>query len=113
MDAKIVACSAQDAGLRVWDIRDPMNAREVAYFKPGARRTAFLPAAGIWFEGTDRTTDRTSGWAHWDVRQTDDGPEVSLWTVSDSNGFQALRFTDNFRAIYGDLLEDAFGSGAH
>jgi hypothetical protein len=109
MDARIVACSGQNAGLRVWDIRDPFNAREVAYFKGGARRTAFLPASGSWALGVDRTVDKISGWAHWVVEQTDQGPEVYLWTVSDGNGFFALRFTDNFKAIYPDLFEEVFG----
>jgi hypothetical protein len=110
MDAKLIACSLQNAGLRVLDIRDPFRVREVAYWKPGAVRTTVLPSSGSWAEGVDRTVDKIAGWAHWVVEQTDDGPEVSLWTVSDGNGFQVLRFTDNFRTVYADLFEDAFGS---
>jgi hypothetical protein len=31
------------------------------------------------------------------------GPELELWTVSDGNGLQILRFTDNFKAQHKDL----------
>jgi hypothetical protein len=111
LDAKIMACSGQNAGLRVWDIRDPFHPREVAYWKPGAPRTAFLPASGSWAEGVDRTVDKIAGWARWVVEQNDNGePEVHLWTVSDGNGFQVLRFTDNFKTVYGDLFDEAFGN---
>jgi hypothetical protein len=110
MDAKLMACTGRMAGLRVWDIRDPQHVREVAYFKPGATRTTVLPGARIWSEGADRTVDRIAGWPRWVVEQTDDGPEVYLWTVSDGNGLQILRFTDHFRTVYGDLFEDVFGS---
>lgn len=111
MDAKIMACSGQNAGLRVWDIRDPFHPREVAYWKPGAVRTLFLPASGSWAEGVDRTVDKIAGWARWVVEQNDNGePEVYLWTVSDGHGFQVLRFTDNFKTVYGDLFDEAFGN---
>jgi hypothetical protein len=110
LDAKIMACSGQHANLRVWDIRDPLHPREVAYWKPGAPRTAFLPSAGSWAEGVDRTVDKIAGWARWVVEQNDNGePEVHLWTVSDGHGFQVLRFTDNFQTVYGDLFDEAFG----
>jgi hypothetical protein len=35
------------------------------------------------------------------------GPELELWTVSDGNGFQILRFTHNFKAQHKDLFQDA------
>ena len=111
LDAKIMACSGQNLALRVWDIRDPFHPREVAYWKPGAVRTQFLPASGSWAEGVDRTVDKIAGWARWVVEQNDNGePEVYLWTVSDGNGFQVLRFTDNFKTVYGDLFDEAFGA---
>jgi hypothetical protein len=33
-----------------------------------------------------------------------DNGQVQLWTVSDGNGFQVLRFTDNFIARNSDLF---------
>jgi hypothetical protein len=111
MDAKVVACGGQHAGLRVWDIRDPLHVQEVAYFKGGAPRTAFLPASGSWNPngGTDRTVDKIAGWARWVVEQTDAGPEVYLWTVTDSHGFHVLRFTDTFKSTYAELFNEVFG----
>jgi len=47
--------------------------------------------------------EKISGWARW-VRR---GDELQLWTVSDGNGFQILRFTDNFKAQNRDLFEDS------
>jgi hypothetical protein len=32
--------------------------------------------------------------------------ELEIWTVSDGNGFQVLRFTDNFKALHKDLFDD-------
>ena len=33
--------------------------------------------------------------------------ELEIWTVSDGNGFQVLRFTDHFKALYKDLFDDS------
>jgi hypothetical protein len=89
-DAKMLACSHFGAGLRVFDIRDPYRPREVAYYKPPARRTAFLPGSSIWApESPDRTVDFTPS----DVRWRNYQGEVHLWFSSADNGFQIVRFT--------------------
>jgi hypothetical protein len=114
-NAKMMACSFQHGGLRVFDIRDLDHPTEIAYWKPPAVRTEVQPSSGSWAEGVDRTIDKIAGWARWvvvDEGKGDDkakhkGRELQLWTVSDGNGFQVLRFTDHFKAQYKDLFRDA------
>jgi hypothetical protein len=118
-NAKMLACGFQNAGLRVFDIRDPFHPKEIAYWKPGAVRTEVRPSSGSWgppslFPGIDRTVDKIAHWARW-VNGHGNGQgngnanttELQLWTVSDGNGFQILRFTDNFKAQHQDLFQDA------
>lgn len=115
-NAKMLACSFSNAGLRVFDVRDPQHAKEIAYWKPPAVRTKILPASGSWAPGVDRTVEKISGWARW-VNGKGNGQghgngnetELQLWTVSDGNGFQILRFTDSFKARHKDLFQDAGG----
>lgn len=92
MNATMLACSFQNAGLRVFDIRDPFRPKEIAYYKPGAVRTAFRPSSGSWVPGADRTVDKVAAWAHWSKV----GNQWELWFVSDGNGFQIVRFSDWF-----------------
>src|SRR5262249_29263100 len=109
-DARVMACSFQNGGLRVFDIRDPLHARELAYWKPGAVRTKVLPSSGSWAQGVDRTVDKIAGWARFVIikKGNGNGPgadlDVQLWTVSDGHGFQVLRFSQPFVAKNKDLF---------
>src|SRR5467141_3369490 len=120
-NAKMLACSFQNAGLRVFDIRDPTHAKEIAYWNPGAVRKRVPPSSGNWATGVDRTVDKIAHWVRWVVAGKGkgngnvngrgnvhgNGTELELWTVSDGHGFQVLRFTDNFKAHNKDLFEDS------
>ena len=115
-NATMLACSFQNAGLRVFDIRDLYRPKEIAYWKPPAVRTEVQPSSGSWAEGADRTVDRIAGWARWVVvdegkghhdKAKHKGRELQLWTVSDGNGFQVLRFTDHFKARHKNLFESS------
>jgi hypothetical protein len=123
-NATMLACGWVNAGARVFDIRDAFHPKEIAYYKPPAVRTAVQPGSGSWAPGFDRTVDKIAGYmrflkvppGHNKAKENGNGngngngnhgPELQLWTVSDGNGLQVLRFTDNFKALHEDLLEDA------
>jgi len=91
VDPKMLACGYWGSGLRVFDIRDPYKPREIAYYKPKARRNQVLYGSALWndYGGKDRTTDRVS--AH--VRFRTVGNETHLWFVGQDNGFMIVRFT--------------------
>ena len=101
-NATMAACGYRDAGLRVFDIRDPYRPKEIAYYKPGAARTAFLPGSGSWAPGADRTVDRIAGLPRF-VRH---GQELHIWFVSDDNGFQIVRFTKSLKELRKGESED-------
>jgi hypothetical protein len=117
----LLACAFQNAGLRVFDIRDLRHPKEIAYYKPPAPRTAFLPGSGSWAPGVDLTIDRIAGYPRFhrveshhehgrDHDRNGDGRhalEWEIWTVSDGNGFQVLRFTESFKELHRDLFEAA------
>jgi hypothetical protein len=122
-NVKLLECSFQNGGLRVFDVRDPTRPKEVAYWKPGAVRTRVLPASGSWATGVDRTVDKIAHWVNWVVPGNGQGEngngqgengngqgngnpaEVQLWTVSDGHGFQVVRFTDHFKEQNKDLFQ--------
>ena len=117
-DTKMLACGAQNAGLRVFDVSDPLHPKEIAYWKSGAPRTRMLPASGSWRQGVDRTVDKIAHWPRWVVVNKANGhahgngvgggpgnsADIQLWTVSDGHGFQVLRFSKSFTAQHKDLF---------
>ena len=64
----MLACAFQYAGLRVFDIRDLYHPKEIAYWKPAAVRTAFLPGSLLWSPTADRTVDRLAGYPRFYTR---------------------------------------------
>lgn len=107
-NATMMACGFQNSGLRVFDIRDPLHAREIAYWKARAARTEVRPGSGSWVQGADATVDKISGWARWVVVHKGNGNgadlDAQLWTVTDANGFEILRFSQDFVAKNKDLF---------
>jgi len=131
-DTKMLACSFQNAQLRVFDVSEPTQPKEIAYWKSGAVRTKVLPSSGSWAMGVDRTVDKIAHWVRWvvvgkgkgqdKVKQNDKGQgngngngngvgggpgnsaDIQLWTVSDGHGFQVLQFSKSFTAQHKDLF---------
>jgi hypothetical protein len=119
----MLACAFQMAGLRVLDIRDLSHPKEIAYWKPGAVRTAFLPGSLLWNPIADRTMDRVAGYPRFYTRipgkgnangvgngngsGNGNGTQLEIWIVGADNGFQILRFTDNFKEQHKDLFQPA------
>jgi hypothetical protein len=104
-DPRMLACGYLGAGLRVFDIRDPFRPREIAYYKPPARRTAFLPGSAMWADyggdsginNPDRTTDRVQT----NMRFNKHKGELHIWFVGQDNGFQIVRFTKSMGELLG------------
>jgi hypothetical protein len=99
-NAKLLACGYWEAGLRVFDIRDPIHPRELAYYKPPARRkqarpgSVLRPATG---EPVDYTADQVTV-----PKFRKNGQEIAF--VSLDNGFQIVRFSDRFKAAYPEFF---------
>jgi hypothetical protein len=89
--AKLLACGYYEAGLRVFDIRDPSRPREIAYYKPPARGKDFLPGSGFGRINAERTADAV-------VLPYFRPERHEIWFISHDNGFQIVRFTDWIRA---------------
>ncbi len=108
-----LACGYFQSGVRVFDVRDPLKPREIAYFNPPAQtgRNAALP--GSWhanhpatfahngsdvrdagpgvFANSGNAPDLSADWCSSPPRFV--GPD-QLWVACMDNGFMALRFTN-------------------
>jgi hypothetical protein len=89
-DARLVACSRHEAGIRVFDVSNPTAPTEVAYYKPPIHTGANLPGSGI-----NGVTDRTYDWNKSHSRFLNRNGVIELWTTSCDNGFQVLQFESN------------------
>jgi hypothetical protein len=95
-NAEYLACSYFEAGVRVFDIRDPYRPKEIAYYKSPAR-SAMLPGSSN--SSIRRHGNRSADWAssnvHWHRHQD----ELHLWFTSHENGFQIVRFTNQLTPL--------------
>jgi hypothetical protein len=83
-DAKLLACSYFEAGLRVFDIRNPAAPVEVAYYNPPAG--VGMPPGGASYIG--------AGAVQWNLST----PQIRLddcqiWTTTTHSGLQVLQLT--------------------
>lgn len=91
-DAKILACGFFEGGLRVFDIRKPDQPREIAYYKPPARRKEDRPASmpRAFWGSDDLTADPVI------VPRFRKNGEI--WFLSSDNAFQVVQFSSEFKA---------------
>ena len=88
VDPEIVACSYILSGLRVFDIRDPANPREIAYYNaPVSQRT--IPGIGV--------VPDPSNWAMASPSFVPERGEI--WYSDGLSGFYAVRLTNGTQAL--------------
>jgi hypothetical protein len=98
-DTHLVACSRHEAGIRIFDVRDPANPKEVAYYKPPIHTGENIPGSGI-----NGVPSRTYDWNKSHSRFLSRNGRMELWTTSADNGFQVLQFAPSFVAAQPDLF---------
>jgi hypothetical protein len=82
-----LACGYFNSGIRVFDIRDPLRPKEIAYYNPPGTTTAS--------PGSNHGTQWVSGGPDWCNAQVRlDAATASLQTTCQDNGFLALKFTN-------------------
>lgn len=106
-DPTALACSFFQSGIRVFDVRDPEQPREIAYFNPpaqadkkgqlpGSEHAGSLVNAHVGGVGVTPgiASNLTTDWCTSQIRfvTAADG-ERQLWTQCQDNGFLALQFS--------------------
>ena len=83
----IAACTYREGGLRIFDIANVAQPKEIGYYKPRARRSEVRAGSVFWgpqyANGADRTVDQSSS----NVRIVN-GNE--FWFTSHDNAFQVV-----------------------
>jgi hypothetical protein len=95
-NATKLACNCFAAGLRVFDIRDPLRPVELGYFKAPSQGTKALPGSQ-YANFTAASFDRPIDWASSKPSFPKDRGMTSgdIWTTSQDNGFMVVRLTEN------------------
>ena len=86
LEATAMACGYFQSGIRVFDIRDPVAPREIAYYNPPAQVPKKAQLGGSQRGGG------TADWCSAQVRFIKATGE--LWTTCQDNGFLVLKFTN-------------------
>jgi hypothetical protein len=86
-NATTLACGMFNSGIRVFDIRDPLRVKEIAYYNPAGTTTA----------SPGSNHNRNGGWVaggpDWCSAQVHlDAKKGTLWTTCQDNGVLTLKF---------------------
>jgi len=88
--ATTLACGYFNSGIRVFDIRDPIRPREIAYYNPPGTTT---PSPG---SNHNRQGGWVAGGPDWCNAQVHmDADQGTLWTTCQDNGLLSFKFTHN------------------
>jgi hypothetical protein len=88
-NATTLACGYFNSGIRVFDIRDPVHPREIAYYNPAGTTT---PSPG---SNHTTTNQWVAGGADWCSAQLHlDAQKGTLWSTCQDNGLVVLKFTN-------------------
>ena len=89
-NATTLACGYFNSGIRVFDIRDPIRPREIAYYNPAGTTTASPGSNHVSFSSW------VAGGPDWCNAQVPlDAEQGTLWTTCQDNGLLSLKFTHN------------------
>jgi hypothetical protein len=89
--ATTLACGYFNSGIRVFDIRDPIRPREIAYYNPAA-----TPDGSAGSNHYNQRTVQQPGGPDWCSAQVHmDADLGTLWTTCQDNGVLSLKFTHN------------------
>ena len=91
VETTIVVCSMFDSGLRVFDVRDPVHPKEIAYFNPGGTNQPSPPGSQYSFLSPQPQTV-TAGYPSARPRIIRDRGEI--WFTDQNHGFMVVRFTN-------------------
>lgn len=98
-DAKLLACSGHQAGVRVFDIHDPHHPREIAYFVGPAPHSPTEIDPGSIVNGFQRVKPPINfAWSKAHSRFVWQDGQLYLWVTSSHGGFYTLKF-ENMAAI--------------
>lgn len=87
-EPNVLACTFILSGLRFFDIRDPLNPREIAYFSPAPHKS---------IDGSPDSQDPASNFS---MSQAAFAPERNeIWFTDGNSGFYSLRLTNGAGSI--------------
>jgi hypothetical protein len=92
-DAKLLACSSHQSGIRVFDIHDPRQPREIAYFVGPAPPSPDEIDPGSLLNSFQRITPPINfSWSKAHSRFVWQNGQLYLWVISSHGGFYTLKF---------------------
>src|SRR5277367_5560731 len=88
-NATTLACDEFNSGIRVFDIRDPVRPKEIAYYNPAGATTASPGSNHVTF------AQWKAGGPDWCSAQLHlDAEKGTIWTTCQDNGLLSLKFTN-------------------